>query len=75
MPLLYLESLPQRTTKGDLLDLLSGTGGLDRKQVGKIDLRGVTAVIEVPDGSEGRLLKALDGVLLKGRRLRAADVG
>ena len=36
---------------------LDRTGGLDRKRVGKIELRGATAVIEVPDGWEARLLR------------------
>jgi hypothetical protein len=60
MPLLHLEPLPPRTTKGDLLDLLAGAG-LDRRRVGRIDLRGRLAVIEVPDGWPPRLVKALDG--------------
>src|SRR5438093_7237634 len=71
MPLLHLETLPPRTTKGDVLNLLCGAGGLRREQVGRIDLLGPAAVIEVPAGWERRLVKALDGALLKERRLRA----
>jgi ATP-dependent RNA/DNA helicase IGHMBP2 len=70
MPLLHLEPLPPRTTKGDLLDLLAGAG-LDRRRVGRIDLRGRLAVIEVPDGWPPRLVKALDGAAFKDGRLRA----
>lgn len=75
MSWLYLESLPPGTTKADLLKLLDETGGIGGKRVGKIDLRGVTAVVEVPEGWAGRLVKALDGAPLKGRRVRARTSG
>jgi hypothetical protein len=71
MALLYLESLPPRTTKADLLHLLSDAGGLDRSRVGRIDLQGTTATIEVPDGWEGRMAKALDGTTFRERHLGA----
>src|SRR5689334_17756278 len=75
MPFLYLESLPPRTTKGDILHLLCGVGGIGREQVGRIELRGAVAVVEVPDGWEVRLVKALAGADMKGRRLRARAAG
>jgi ATP-dependent RNA/DNA helicase IGHMBP2 len=71
MPLLHLEALPPRTTKGELLHLLIDTGGIGRPLVGKIELRGNVAAIEVPAGWEGRLARALDGTAFKGRSLRA----
>src|SRR5438128_241407 len=70
MALLHLEPLPARTTKGEILSFLCGAG-IDGKRVGRIDLRGATAVVEVPDGWESRLVKALDGAAFKNRRLRA----
>jgi superfamily I DNA and/or RNA helicase len=70
MPLLYLEPLPRRATKIDLLAWLERLGGIDRRRVGRIELRGRQAVIEVPDGWELRLVKALDGQPLDERRLR-----
>src|SRR5689334_3624060 len=71
MILLYLEPVPPRTTKGEILHFLMTAGGIRREQVGRIDLRGATAVVEVPPGWETRLVKALDGAALKNRRLRA----
>ena len=71
MALLHLEPLPARTTKGELLSFICGTGGIDGKHVGRIDLRGVTAVVEVPDTWQAKLVKALDGASFKNRRLRA----
>jgi hypothetical protein len=71
MPLLHLEPLPPRLTKGEILHFLSTTGGIRRELVGRIELRGALAAVEVPPGWETRLVKALDGASLKGRRLRA----
>ncbi len=71
MPLLHLEALPPRTTKGELLRLLCSAGGIGRTVVGKIELQGFVAVIEVPAGWEQRLARALDGIAFKGRSLRA----
>jgi hypothetical protein len=70
MPLLHLEPLPPRVTKGEILHLLCSAGGIGRGQVGRIDLHGVGAVIEVPPGWDRRLVKALDGAALKDRRRR-----
>ena len=75
MTLLHLEPLPPRTTKGEILSLLCTDGGLRREQVGRIDLQGSTVVIEVPDGSDARVVKALDGASFKERRLRAWCTG
>jgi hypothetical protein len=71
MPLLHLEPLPPRISKGEILHFVCSTGGIRGELIGRIDLRGVLAVIEVPGGWEGRLVKALDGAALKDRRLRA----
>jgi hypothetical protein len=71
MPLLHLEPLPRRTTKGDLLNFLIEVGRLDRRQVGRIDLHGAAATVEIPDGWGQRLVKALDGAPFKEGRLRA----
>ena len=70
MALLHFESLPPRISKGEVLSLLCLTGGIRREQVGKIELRGTMASVEVPAGWEARLVKALDGAMLKEHRLR-----
>jgi ATP-dependent RNA/DNA helicase IGHMBP2 len=71
MPLLHVEPLPHRATKAEVLDFLDRAGGLDRRRVGRIELRGSAAVIEVPEGWEARLLKSLDGQVFGDRRVRA----
>jgi ATP-dependent RNA/DNA helicase IGHMBP2 len=75
MPLLHIEPLPPRTSKGEILDLLCTTGGLQRQQVGRIELHGALATIEVPAEWQTQLVKALDGASLKDRRLRAWSDG
>jgi len=71
MALLVLEQLAPRVGKSDLLRLLDVTGGLSGQRVGKIELGGGRAVVEVPTGWEKRLAKALDGESLHGRRIVA----
>jgi ATP-dependent RNA/DNA helicase IGHMBP2 len=71
MALLHLESLARQTTKSDVLAFLVSVGGLEAHRVGRIDLRAGEAVIEVPDGWQGRLVKALDGQTLRAHRVRA----
>lgn len=69
--MLHLDSLPPRTTKGELLAFVCNTTGLRGAQVGKIDLHGNTALIELPAETLSRVVKALDGAEFKQRRLRA----
>ena len=71
MALIHLAPLPNGTTKGELLHFFCSTSGIEGKRVGKIELQGSTAVVEAPDDWEARLIKALDGALMNGRRLRA----
>jgi ATP-dependent RNA/DNA helicase IGHMBP2 len=70
MPLLHLEPLHRRTTKSELLAFLESTGGLNRRHVGRVELRGREATVEVPEGWQDRLVKALDGQQLGQRRVR-----
>ena len=70
MPLLHLEPLPRRATKSDLIEFFRDRGGIDRRLVGRIELRGNRALIEVPAGWETRLAKTLDGAVFRDRRVR-----
>lgn len=71
MSLIILDQLSPRVRKADLLRLLDNVGGLAGRRVGKIELSGGRASVEVPGGWEGRLAKALDGTVLHGRRISA----
>lgn len=71
MSLLILESLPPTISKGEVLALVINTGGLTRAQVGKIELTGKQAIVEIPDGTESRVVKALDGTPVRERKIRA----
>ena len=69
--LLHLEALPLRTTPGTIIRLLEQVGGLERRWVGAIELRGRTATVEVPPQQAARLVKLLDGANLANQHLRA----
>jgi DNA polymerase III delta prime subunit len=69
--MLHLEPIPRRVSKAEVLAFLTQIGGVDRNRIGKIELQGKRASIEVPAGSESRLAKALDGQRLGDGRVRA----
>ena len=71
MPLLHLEPLPRSISKSDVLAFLHTVGDLDRSRVGRIDLSGGEATIEIPDRLLHRLAKTLDGQTLGDRPVRA----
>ena len=62
--------LCRQVSKSDLLAFLDTVGGLGRRRVGRIELRGGEATIEIPDGWQSRLVRALDGQTLGQRRVR-----
>ncbi len=70
MALIHIESFPRQTTKAELLNFLNSVAGMERQRVGRIDLLGGKAILEVPDGWQTRLVQALDGQPLGGRRVR-----
>jgi ATP-dependent RNA/DNA helicase IGHMBP2 len=64
MALLHLEPIPSQTSRDDVLRFVCEVGGVDADVVGRIELRGATATVEVPDSREARLLVVLDGASL-----------
>lgn len=74
MPILSLAPLPPRATRGDVLDFLRAAGGIDRRHVGRIELHGRSALVEVPDAWSARLVRALDGQDFAGQRVRVQRV-
>ncbi len=71
MPHVVLEQLASRVGKSDLLRLFDNVGGLSGNRIGKIELSGGRATVEVPSGWEDRLARTLDGATLHGRRIVA----
>ncbi len=71
MPIVLIEPVPRRAGKSQILAFLEEVGGLDRSRVGRIEIEGSRAAIEVPQGWESRLVKLLDGQRLGERRVRA----
>ncbi|MCP4455823.1 MAG: AAA family ATPase [Planctomycetes bacterium] len=70
MSLLHIAPLPRQVTKAQLLGFFNLVPRMDRQRVGRIDLRGGEAIIEIPDGWQVRLVQALDGQRLGHRRVR-----
>ncbi len=75
MALLHLESLPPRVTRADILRFVVEEGDLDRRLVGRIEVQGRSATVEVPDTWQARLVKSLDGAPFDGRRVRVTSGG
>ncbi len=69
MALITVTPLPSCMGKGEIVDFLVSTGGLERKLVGRIELQGRSALVEVPDQQASRLVRALDGATLQSRRV------
>lgn len=70
--LLLLSALPPQTTKGTLVRLLTQVGGLDRHKVGRIEVRGSSAQLEVPGPMLPKLVAMLDGTPLGDHYIRAS---
>ncbi|MBX2898147.1 MAG: DEAD/DEAH box helicase [Cyclobacteriaceae bacterium] len=56
--------------KGSLLDLLCDFGEVDKKAIGKIDLKGAYSFFEIEKKFTEQVLKNFDGVEVRGRKVR-----
>ncbi len=72
MSILQLDALPPRTTKGTIVRLLIQVGGIERRKIGLVEIRGRSSKIEVPDDWIDRLVQRLDGTSLANRHIRAS---
>jgi hypothetical protein len=71
MPVIFLEPLPPKATKSEVIRFLCEKGEIDHRKIGRIDLRGRQAIVEVQGGWDTRLVKALDGAAFGNGRVRA----
>ncbi|HWC88632.1 MAG TPA: AAA domain-containing protein [Pirellulales bacterium] len=71
MGILYLEPLPPRAGKSEVLKWLAESGHIERSKIGRIDLQGKRAAVQVPEGRLERLARQLDGTAFGERRIRA----
>lgn len=69
-----LENLPA-LTKGKLLAITCERSNVKGADVGRIELEGSQATLEVPDRLAARVVEALDSSEVDGRRIRARLVG
>jgi len=56
--------------KGSLLDLICDFGEIDKKHIGKIDLKGAYSFFELEKGVAEKVIKNFDGVEIRGRKVR-----
>ena len=70
MELLFIDGLPPTTGKGGIVRLLIEEGKLSKERIGKIDLNGGLATVEVADGWAVRLVRSLDGCPVETRHIR-----
>jgi len=75
MPVLHLECLPPGLRKSDIISLLADVGGIHQRRLGHIDVHGSAASVEVPEGWDARLARALDGGSLRHKHIRAWSTG
>ncbi len=59
-----------RAGPGDLLGAITGEAGIEGSRVGKIEIRDSFSIVEVETAVADRVIKALNGVTVRGRALR-----
>lgn len=67
MALIYIDNLPPRTTKGNILHLLIETGNIPKDAIGKINLSDSRAIVEIPDEGAETAVTRLDGARVESR--------
>ena len=75
MARIQIEPIPFKCSPGVLLSFVCTGGGIDSKHIGKIELLGRSATVEVPDGKASSLVKALDGTAIQERPVRVRIAG
>ncbi len=60
-----------RITPSDLVGAIANEAGISREQIGKVELRETHALVEVASDVAGKVVRAMTGVTVKGRRLTA----
>jgi ATP-dependent RNA helicase DeaD len=60
-----------RVGPGDLVGAITGEAGITRESIGKIELRENHSLVEIASGDAERVVQALTGTMLRGRRVIA----
>ena len=69
--IVHIEGLPPHTTRGTIVRLLIQVGRLEKRLIGKVEIRGRTALAEAPARKADRVAAAIDGSKLGSAKLRA----
>lgn len=70
MPILNIDGLPPRVSKGQLMNLLIQDGNMRKHHIGRMVTKGHGATIEITGGDMNRLVTLLDGNLVGTRQIR-----
>ena len=71
MELLYIDKLPKGFGRNKLMRLLIEEGNFDKLRIGKIDVTGKRAIIELDSDRAARVAETLDGLLVGNSKIRA----
>ena len=71
MQLLYLDKLPKGFGRNKLLRLLIEEGRFNKLSIGKIDVTGKRATIELESGDAAQVAQRLDGLQIGTAKIRA----
>ncbi|MCO5199588.1 MAG: AAA domain-containing protein [Anaerolineae bacterium] len=71
MEKLFIDGLPRQTRNGAIFQLLVEQGRLAQQRIGRIDVQGTFATVEVADGWSGRVARRIDGAQIGRRHIRA----
>lgn len=75
MARIHIEPIPYRCSPGLLLSFVCTRGNIESKHIGKIEILGKSATVEVPDAKASSIIKSLDGTAIQDKpvRVRIAD--
>lgn len=61
MASIEIQALPPKTSRGTIVRFVEQVGELSRDKIGAIEIRGRTAIVEVPNSAVQRLCRLMDG--------------
>lgn len=71
MEKVFIDGLPRQTRNGAIFQLLVEQGRLAQHRIGRIDIQGTFAAVDVADGWSGRVAQRINGAQIGRRHVRA----
>jgi hypothetical protein len=71
MSTLYFQAgKKEKLSRGDVLGFIANNGGIEASAIGQIDVRDHYAIAAIPRGEAQRVLKRLQPLKIKGKKVR-----